>query len=64
MENAQPLPLLISIEETQRQLGDISRASVNRLLRDKKLAGAKVGRRHLIFFSSVRKLAEDSTCGE
>lgn len=59
-----PLPLLISIAEAQKQLGDISRASVNRLLRDKKLAGAKVGRRHLILSSSVCELAEESARGE
>ena len=57
------LPVFLSIEETRRQLGDMSRAAIYRLLREKRLAAAKVGRRRLILASLVRELAEQAARG-
>jgi hypothetical protein len=58
------LPILITISETRRQLGDASRAALYRLFRQKKLRTAKIGRKRLVFFDSVRALAEESACDE
>jgi excisionase family DNA binding protein len=64
MKDTPSSPLLISIKETCRQLGDVSRPLVYRLLREKRLAGTKVGRRRLILACSVRELAEEASRGE
>jgi excisionase family DNA binding protein len=64
MNNTPPLPLLLSIKEACRQLGDVSRPFVYRLLREKRLKGKKIGRRRLIIASSVREVAAEAERGE
>lgn len=54
------LPLLLSIAETRRQLGNASRAALYRLIDQNKLKTAKIGRKRLVFSDSVVELAEES----
>jgi hypothetical protein len=59
-----PRPILISILETRRQLGNALRAALYRLFQQKKLRTAKIGKRRLVFYDSVHALAEESACDE
>jgi hypothetical protein len=54
-------PLGYSIEETQRQLGNCSRAHVYRLVQAKKLTLAKVGGRSIITSRSIEELVEPTS---
>jgi excisionase family DNA binding protein len=53
-----------SIEETQRQLGNCSRAHIYRLVQAGKLTLAKVGGRSIITSRSVEELVAPSSAAE
>lgn len=55
--------LLWSIDETARQLGNISRRTVERLLATGKLRPVKIGRRRMIDPESARALVTNNALG-
>ncbi|WP_083924517.1 helix-turn-helix domain-containing protein [Lamprocystis purpurea] len=57
-------PLLWSIDETARQLGNISRRTVERLLATGKLRPVKIGRRRMIDPASARALVTNNALGD
>lgn len=51
-------PLLWTIEETQRQLGNVHRGTIDRLVRKGKLVRVKIGTRSMIKRDSVLDLID------
>ncbi|WP_367268252.1 tyrosine-type recombinase/integrase [uncultured Lamprocystis sp.] len=57
-------PLLWSVDETARQLGNISRRTVERLLATGKLRPVKIGRRRMVDPKSARALVTNNALGD
>lgn len=56
--NTADAPLLLSVPETQRQLGGVHRGTVLKLVHQKKLVRVRIGRRSMITHESVVALTQ------
>ena len=56
VETEQPVPLLVSVKEARRLIG-VSHTQIYTLINDGSLETVRVGRRRLIRYSSLRRLA-------